>query len=691
MFGKKEIISIGSINPNPDQLNPPAGGPKNLEKKIENKDQKSLEVSYLQKQVVAFEAYKEMIGSEKDTEDYKRLKEDWMAKRAEIVKHEENMSAELLEEYSSKYNSSEKKVRQRLAELEGIETRPDQVEPAEKTGEDSLGSKDIWKPLAGKDDPEKMTLEEKKKRLKMVRGAAGPLTVAYWENAVANHQEQETREEAEEHREEIAKLEAENEELEKRLREERDREPGVFDEPNDPVISRLERQVQDKQEETKEKKQGWGEKFKKGVKSLFDKFKRENKKEDKKTTEEAVKKAKEEETAGSVDTRTLEATERERGSTEHSSANVNKRENKKEDKKTEEAVKKAKEEEKASEPEDARTPEEKIASGEEYLDESGFIHNQKEGNGYKKVNGFLTERAKGFVGGFGWWESHQAEKFRLGTKEAGIDSKAQAQLIEQEEGLLDFDDAWEEAHEVERGRAKEEEVFKEKYGAGEEGARYAAIMWLSNKISERKKEYNQKVEDKIIALALTKLEQKIGGKEWFEAYKAANGGRALTPERAQELEKKMREKIGELRKGQSKKDLVDFIKLSRQSLDKNWWHRYIYTAVDAVLAGFMMKWIVGKYLGGKAAEVVAGKGGTGKVLEWGMKDHVWGETKRFLIQKGVDPTDSNILKYAKMVAQDSGVAVKEWGLRSGILDTQMPGGYLLKFTRVATELAKLGF
>jgi len=32
----------------------------------------------------------------------------------------------------------------------------------------------------------------------MVRGAAGPLTVAYWENAVANHQEQETREEAEE-------------------------------------------------------------------------------------------------------------------------------------------------------------------------------------------------------------------------------------------------------------------------------------------------------------------------------------------------------------------------------------------------------------------------------------------------------------------------------------------------------------
>src|SRR3989344_2643782 len=457
-----------------------------------------------------------MIGFEKSTDDYKRLKEEWMAKRAEIAEHEENMSAELVEEYSSKYNSSEKKVRARLAELGGSETKPGQVEPAEKTGEDTLGTKDIWKPLAGKDDPEKMTLPEKKKRLEMVRGAAGPLTIAYWENAVANHQEQDVREEAEEHRDEVEEAEAEEKSLNQQLRDEKNKEPGVFDEPNDPVISRLERQVQDKQEETKEKKQGWGEKLKKGVKSLFDKFKRENKKEDKKT---------------------------------------------------EEAVKKAKEEEKASEPEDARTPEEKIASGEEYLDESGFIHNQKEGNGYKKVNGFLTERAKGFVGGFGWWESHQAEKFRLGTKEAGIDSKAQAQLIEQEEGLLDLDDAWEEAHEVEKGRAKEEEVFKEKYGAGEEGARYAAIMWLSHKISQRKKEYNQKTEDKIIALALAKLEQKIGGKEWFQAYKAASGGRALTPEKAQELEKKMREKMGELRKGKSKKDLVDFIKLSRQSLD----------------------------------------------------------------------------------------------------------------------------
>ncbi|MBI2057914.1 MAG: hypothetical protein HYT63_02945 [Candidatus Yanofskybacteria bacterium] len=568
MFGRGEITKLGTINPNPDK----AEIPENIEKVLETKDTKSLEVSYLQKQIAAFEVYKDMIGSEKGTEDYKRLKEDWMEKRAEITKHEESMPAELLEEYAGKYNSSEKKVRQKLAELGGSVSTQEQSPIAGSSG--GLDEKHKWRILWGLGPGEKLSKDKEKdvkKHIEMLGG--NTLSRAYAENLLKDMQEQDVREEAEEHRDEVADLESENEELEKQLRAERDREVEVFEEPNDPEISRLEGESEEKKEELKEKKQGWGEKFKKGVKSLFEKRKKENKKEDKKT-EETI---------------------------------------------------------------DTRTPEEKIASGEEYLDESGFIHNQKEGKGYKKVNGFLAERAKGFVGGLGWWESHQAEKFRLGTKEAGIDSKAQAQLIEQEEGLLDFDDAWEEAHEIERKRVGEERVFKEKYGVGEKEARYAAIMWLSDKISQRKKEYNQKVEDKIVALALAKLEEKLKNKSWVEEYKAAYGGAVISPEKMQEVEKKMREKIGELRKGQSKKDLVDFIKLSRQSLDKNWWHRYIYTAVDAVLAGLMLKWVVGKYLGGKAVEAVAGKGGAGKALEWGMKDHVWGETKRFLIQKGVDP------------------------------------------------------
>src|SRR3989344_8947313 len=626
-MAKKRLTTLGRIEQAQQETQ---------KKNVESKNQTELEVSYLEKQIEAYDAYKDMLGAEKNTDKYKKFKEAWQEKRKSVENFESEMPDALLEEYSEKYNRSEKADRKRLEELlaksmaEGGQNETSSDKTETRVAEN-------WRSLWGVGPSEKLpasvTAEELEKFIEMTDKTQGKenMAYAYAQSLRENLEEQPAREEAEEHRDEIEEAEAGEKQPLEELNAEKKRKVEVFEEPNDPEVGRLEKVVSEAEKEVEEKKEKatLGSKFKDGVKKLFDKFKKEKKVEEKT--------------------------------------------------------------EKTEEPADTRTPEEIIASGEEYHDESGFIHNQKEGKGYKKVSGFFAERVKGFVGGFGWWESHQAEKFRLGTKEAGRDAKAQAQLLEQEEGLLDLDEAWEEAKEVESKRAKEEKVFKEKYGADDKAARDAAIVWLSVKISERKREYNQKIEDKIVALALAKLEEKLKNKSWVEEYKAAYGGAVVSPEKMQKVEERIREKIGELRKGQSKKDLVDFIKLSRQSLDKNWWHRYIYTAVDAVLAGFMMKWIVGKYLGGKAAEVVAGKGGTGKVLEWGMKDHVWGETKRFLIQKGVDPTDSNILKYARIVAEDSGVAVKEWGLSGKILDTQMPAGYLLKFTRVAAELAKLGF
>lgn len=91
---------------------------------------------------------------------------------------------------------------------------------------------------------------------------------------------------------------------------------------------------------------------------------------------------------------------------------------------------------------------------------------------------------------------------------------------------------------------------------------------------------------------------------------------------------------------------------------------------------------------GKTGEIAGG--GAEEVVAIGMKDHVWGETKRFLIELGLsNPSDADIMKYAKIVAEESGVAVREWGLSGKILDTEMPAGFLLKFGRVATELSKL--
>ncbi len=637
-------------------------------KKIsEIKHPKIFEYLYLKKQLQTFDSYKAMMAARTQSpEEYQKLREAWQKNKEEVANFEGGLSQEQMDDYAENVNRSEKLVKERFIqvdkELKELKARgevllekvsPEESEPDKKV-ETQVNVKENWKFLwalgPGDKLPKDVTEADVKKHIEMVGKSQGKETLAYAyaKSLLENLREAPVRDEAETHRDEVKELEEQEKQLKKDLQEEKNKEVGVFDAPNDAEVSKIEKRVKEKEGQIEEKKEklSWGEKFKKGVRGFFDKFKKENKKEEK-----AIKK-------------------------------------------TEEAVT------------DNRTPEEKIASGEEYLDESGFIHNQKEGKGYKKVSGFLAERAKGFVGGFGWWESHQAEKFRLGTKEAGVDSKAQAQLIEQEEGLLNFDDAWDEAHEVEEKRAKEEKVFTKDYGLTEKEARYAAVMWLSDKISKRKKEYNQKIEDKIVALALVKLEQKIGGKEWFEAYKAANGGRALTPEKAAELEEKVREKIGELRKGQSKKDLVDFTKLARQSLDKNWWHRYIYTGLDAVLAGLMLKWVVGKYLGGKAvagAEKIAAKG-AGKAVEsggeTGLKDTIWGEAKRMLIKDGIaNPTNIQIQQVATEIAKDSGVKVitKSTGeviwqaTKAGAkgVDIALQKGFLLKLGGAVKKIAMI--
>lgn len=658
MAKRNGLITLGRIDPNPEQPKPPReladGGPK-IEKKAENQDQKSLEVSYLQKQIASYEVYRQMMAAEKNTEEYKKLREKWLEKREEIINYDKKMEEKLpasdWETYQTNYNLSEDKARKKLQELgvpmPDVESSPDlKIVPAEVDSDKKDNAwKSLWGLRAGEKLPKDVTEKDVRKYIEMKKSSLTTLSQAYAENLLNDLDEEPVRENAEEHRSEIEDLEAEESQIKEELRAEKNKVIGVLEEPNDPEISRLEKGLEEKQQifSAEKKKAIWGEKFKKGVKSFFDKFKKEEKK-----LEGAIVKEKE------------------------------------------------------------KTPEEKIASGEEYLDESGFIHNQKEGKGYKKVNDFLAERAKGFVGGFGWWESHQAEKFRKGTKEMGRDAKIQARLLEQDSGMLDFDDAWKEAHEVEKGRAKEEVVFKEKYGVGEKEARYAAIMWLNDKISRPKKEYNQKVEDNIVSMAMAKLEEKIGGKEWFGAYKAANGGRALTLEKAEELEKKMREKIGELRKGQSKKDLVDFIKLSRQSLDKNWWHRYIYTAVDAVLAGLLLKWVIGKYLGGKViagGEEIVAKEGEKVVAETGLKDTIWGEAKRMLIKEGVaNPTNVQIQQVATEIAKDSGVKViskasgeviwQATGAGTKGVDIALGKGFLLKLAggikKIALIKASLG-
>lgn len=575
--------------------------------------------------------------------------------------------------------------------------------------------KGIW----GHKDPASMTLEEKKQMLAKAQ-YSGPLATAYWENEIKNHNEQPDREEANQTRQRAQELENEVARLNREIAEIR-AQGG-----NESEVQMNQQLAQDAQEELQEKKKGIGSRFKDGVLGFYSSFK-----SGMKNAWDSFGKKKEEQEERPSEGAT---TERERGSTERSSANVGSGEpSRANPEQTQEPEKLKLEEgftpeERQKKIEDLKAEIERLREEryqrsrevgvieqtkieEEYNQKIKDLENQilkLEKGEHKKIDrkgvlGFLWERTKGMVG-FGWWEAHQAEKFRLGTKETGKDLNAQSELLQQEEGLiLDPEEAWEEAHEIESEREREEKDLIENLGMDPKEAREEAVEFLSAKISGRKREYNKKVEDKMVAGALVKLEDKLKNKSWVQEYMAANGGKVITPEKMQEVEKRIREEIGKLRKGQLKKDFVNFVKLSRDSLDKRWWSRYIYAGLDAVLAGLFFKWIVSKGV----EKAVAGKTGAGKVaakeiVQGGLKDTVWGDTDGFInnyLQKhglsagklmtNFKSHDDMLLHFSKMVAEDSGVTVPDWGITGKILDTQMPANYILKFGRVAAELAKL--
>lgn len=498
MATRKGLITLGRIEPSPEQPKPVA----KIEKKAETRDQKSLEISYLQKQITAYEDYRQMMTAEKNTEEYNKLRETWLKKREEIEEYDQRMEEKLpaadWEEYQTSYNLSEARAKKRLQELGGSQNEKiiglsRRIEITSNTrvegGTDEESSEDIWKPLAGKDNPEKMTLEQKKKRLEMVRGAAGPLTVAYWENAVANHQEQEVREEAEDHRDEVEETEAEEGQLREQLRAEKKRIIGVLEEPNDPEIGRLEKRLEEVQEELErvKKEASLGQKFKKGVEDSVKKIKKEKKKEEKEAENAEVFKL-------------------------------------------------------------AKESQRKTFSEE--------------------LNGFFRERLKGFSRGFGWWEVHQAEKFRLGTKKVGKDIKAQSELLEKNKGYL------------------LEEDTKE----------YMSILDLGDRLTDEKREFNKAVKDKIIANASQKLEVELKKKSWFEEYKSLFGDSVISQERMENLQKKIREKLNALEEGLVSENKVNFKKLIRHSLDKPWWQRYIWSIIEPMYAGKLIGALGGKVI-----------------------------------------------------------------------------------------------
>ena len=292
-----------------------------------------------------------------------------------------------------------------------------------------------------------------------------------------------------------------------------------------------------------------------------------------------------------------------------------------------------------------------------------------------RVGSWIKERLKGLVT-FGWWETRQAEKFRVGTQEVAEDVEAQARLVRQEEGLLTEEEALAEA-----------ESMRDRFAtAGLESPTAREYEILSEIVTHEKIIANRQIEDEIVRDALHQLEERLRNNSRVQEYISYSGEQVITAERMRDVENRIRGTVCRLRRGQAMDDIVNYKGMIREALDPEWYKRYVATGVEMVLGAVALKWVIAKaFVGG--AEIVT-KGAV--EVTRGMKGTIWDTTREFLTENGISsPTNKQILEASKMVAKDNGIGVSEWNILSTPVDTNMLNGHLLKFGRVAASIARI--
>lgn len=579
---------------------------------------KGWEGLWFDKQIKAMEAYEDMVaGAElegKDLQRYEELKKDWKDSRDEVVKIEKHVPPRIVKEQAeagatrnresiqqalNKVKEEAEKLKEKkiavyrylnveekkeetapLPEAEKKPVEEEKLTSKPKTLKDAVHSEKsnawmgIFDTYTGGKVPDTVTTERLRRYVESVGRSQGKNTLAYayaeslLKNAVSNTKEKPARQEAETHREEATKLEEENVRLKEELAalNKMEEEGGIFQEPTDGAKSRLERKKAEVDKELQSKKKGWGAKFADGFKKLFGKFSKNHEKEIKLEGLDEYGFIHKPETVKRLD--------------EYGFVH--------EEKKPEEppvTLSEALKEEKivpVEEPEQVEQEKTTEVHPNPELDDMAkkqidvatakyMAERAQEEEMSKKEQGRIKGKTvwgwlKGMTGGLANMNLKEVGKvLNLYSEAKNIagDARAQTELIKQEKGLLfDQDEAWDEAWEVDEKMAKDEKDWIESYGAEPERAKKLAVRYLAEQISFQKKELNKANEDRIVLLSLQKLQKE---------YAATHKGRELAPERTAQVEQKLREEIGKLRKGQIRKSFFDFAKLFKESLnDKRW-------------------------------------------------------------------------------------------------------------------------
>ncbi len=315
---------------------------------------------------------------------------------------------------------------------------------------------------------------------------------------------------------------------------------------------------------------------------------------------------------------------------------------------------------------------------------------EKTGSFVKKEPWFWKsskERIKGFFT-IGWWEIHQAEKFRSSAKKVSRDVERLSERINPIT-QLSLEDAWAEAERIQAGLAQE--GMKE--GAGAKSENYEK---LSNAISAEKRARNELLVEDIINDARRNLENRLrgykGGK-WF-SYKDAGGNEVHNdPKKIAAMITELREKLLTLQNGAVEADAKEFAKIIRSNLDPIHWRRYVYGGIEALLAIGGIKLIFTSSIstavqeGAKETVQIAREVIKMRRMVKIVKDP-WTTTKLWLQQDaGIpDPTDQQIMAADKILSHTNGFGVKIWEKAGAPLDTQLSVDTMLDYGDVMKNI-----
>jgi len=296
----------------------------------------------------------------------------------------------------------------------------------------------------------------------------------------------------------------------------------------------------------------------------------------------------------------------------------------------------------------------------------------------RSVWGWLKERGKGLLT-LGFWEVHQAERFRSGTKKTAVEVAAQAELLDQTRDM-DIEQAQDEANRI-RAMA-----------GGPQGMTKGGIEAASNVIDAEKTASNARLMDRIVARARENIQERLA------KYRDQFGRNVVGDEKLAQFEDRLRAELHSstigrgIREPSILKREIDFKRAVRERLDPLYWLRYVYGGLEFVAGTIGLKLLAG-YLASGTAIPTPIPGSGGEMIPGGMDRHIWNTATEYIRQLGVssDPSQLQILKAAKSLAIENNIGVPIWNLPGNPLDIHMIQGYPLKAAATKALILSSGF